>query len=120
MATDNNNTQQPGRRVEEFVVPLPLHKCVRRLEHRHEPPALWAWDWQYRLWVEMYQVDGLTYRFTMRKVQRSMFELRISYAAVRGYLRAVDAERTAVVAEARYSGGCILITAVLVAGSFAM
>lgn len=101
----------PGRDVEEFVAPMPLDKCVRRLEQQHEPPAFWAWDWQYRVWIETQAVDALTYRFVMRKVQRSMFELRIAYASVRGYLRAVDGERTAVIAEARYAGLGMLLLA---------
>lgn len=106
-------TAHSGQQIEEFVAHLPVDKCARRLENQHEPPTLWAWDWQYRLWVEVQEVDPLTYRFTLRRVQRSALELRIAYVSVRGYLRALDAERTAVIAEARYAGVAMLLLSLL-------
>lgn len=114
--------QQPqplGQRVVEYTVNLPLAKCVRRLEARHEPGEFWAWDWQYRNWVRVRQQDAATYRFTLRRVQRSMFEFPWAYAAVRGYLRALDGERTVVIAEARISGVALVILSVLMGASFA-
>ena len=111
--------QKPGgRRIEEFTVAMPLDKCVRRLEARHEPGKFWAWDWQYRTWVKVRRIEGLTYRFTMRRVERSMFELPWSYGSVRGYLRALDGENTVVIAEERISSAFLLLLSLFFGMSF--
>jgi hypothetical protein len=85
--------------VLEFVAPLPLDKCVRRLEARHEKMKWFAWDWQHRTLISVHQQDPDTYRFTMKRVQKNSFLPYGSLAMVRGYLRKLDGDHTVVLAE---------------------
>ncbi len=85
--------------VLEFIAPLPLDKCVRRLEARHESMKWFSWDWQRRTWISVRQQDPDTYRFAMKRIEKSSFIAYGSLAVVRGYLRRLDGEHTVVLAE---------------------
>jgi hypothetical protein len=85
--------------VLEFVAPLPLDRCVRRLEARHEKMTWFSWDWQRRTWISVRQQDPNTYRFVMKRVEKNSWLATGSLAVVRGYLRRLDGEHTIVLAE---------------------
>jgi hypothetical protein len=85
--------------VLEFVAPLSLERCVRRLEARHENMQWFSWRWQHRTWISLRPQDPSTYRFTMKRIERSSFIPMGSLAVVRGYLRRLDGEHTVVLAE---------------------
>ncbi len=90
---------QQNSNILEFVAPLPLDKCVRRLEARHESMKWFALDWQRRTWISVRQQDPNTYRFTMKRIEKNSFIAYGSLAVVCGYLRRLDADHTLVLAE---------------------
>jgi hypothetical protein len=87
--------------VLEFVAPLPLDKCIRRLEARHEKRAWFAWDWQRRTWISVREQELGTYRFTMKRVDKNSFLAQGSLVVISGYLRRLDSDHTLVLAEKR-------------------
>lgn len=83
----------------EFIVPLPVEKCVWRLETRHEKMVWFSWDWQRRTWVKVRQQGPGTYQFTLKRVAKNTPFHYGSAALVRGYLRRFGTENTTVLVE---------------------
>jgi hypothetical protein len=105
--------------VLEFVTPLPLNKCVRRLEARHEKMKWFAWDWQRRTWIKVHQQDPSTYRFTMKRVDKNSFLAQGSLVVVSGYLRRLDGDHTLVLAERRVAYLWLVMPLVAIIGLLA-
>jgi hypothetical protein len=105
--------------VLEFVTPLPLDKCIRRLEARHEKTSWFAWDWQRRTWIGVRQEDPGTYRFTMKRVDKNSFFAQGSLVVVSGYLRRLDGDHTLVLAETRVVYFWLLMPVVALIGMLA-
>lgn len=115
---DQPVTEPDGPSILEFVAPFPLSACIQRLQGRHERPAMLAWDWQTRLQVEIATVDAHTRRFRLRRVGKSYALFYSSFGEVRGYLRALEAGRTLVIAEPHVNRAGLMVLATIFAAIF--
>lgn len=82
----------------EFVSPLPLEVCIKRLEKRHEPSKPMAVGGT-RLHVTLWPINDLTYSFSVDKLQKNSEVGLYNFVWVKGYLREADEDHTLVVGE---------------------
>jgi len=87
-----------------FVAPFALHRCREMLQARHEPATLFAFKGQTRLAVSIAPVDPDTYRFKLRKMQKSLLSRPMgSFITASGVLQKRDDFTTFVKSDIRIS-----------------
>jgi hypothetical protein len=100
---------------EEFVAPLPLPKCINRLQEQHEKMNWFSWNWQMRTVVRIKKDrrDPMVYRFKLKRIGRNDWGWEFALAAVEGTLRPMNEDQTLVMVEERISMVAIFLLSVM-------